>query len=128
MSDDNAPEAVIEINTTPLIDVLLVLLIMLIVTIPAHTHIVDLALPTQGETATRPVATVTISIDDSGAIRWNGEQLDGADALDQRLAVAATQMPKPDIVLRPHAKTAYRHVVAAMNAVRRHQIDSFTLP
>jgi biopolymer transport protein ExbD len=128
MSDDDAPEAVIEINTTPLIDVLLVLLIMLIVTIPAHTHVVDLVLPSPGEAVARPVTTVTISLDDSGAIRWNGERMDGPDALDRRLAVAAAQTPVPDIVLRPHAKTAYRHVVATMNAVRRHQIASFTLP
>jgi len=128
MSGEDDPEAVIEINTTPLIDVLLVLLIMLIVTIPAHTHVVDLVLPRAGETTSQPAGTVTISIDEAGGMDWNGEPLTGPDALDRRLAVVATQTPVPDIVLRPHARTAYRHVVAAMNAVRRHKIASFTLP
>jgi len=128
MNDDNAPEAVIEINTTPLIDVLLVLLIMLIVTIPAHTHVVDLVLPGPGEAVARPVGPVTIRLDPAGAISWNGEEIDGTDTLDRRLAALAQQKPGPDIVLRPHDKTAYRHVVAVMNMIRRHQIGSVTLP
>ena len=113
-------EPLSEINTTPLIDVMLVLLIMLIITIPIQLHSVDLNLPNANPPPpAAPPEVVTIDIDGAGQTRWNGEALDNAAALDARLDAAAAEAVAPELHLRADRRAKYRSVAAVMAAVQR---------
>lgn len=113
-------DVMVDINTTPLIDVMLVLLIMLIVTVPIQTHAVKLALPTASAAAPpAPPKIVTIDVDFDGSVLWNGAALAGRDALEARLRAAAREPVQPEIRLRPNKLARYESVVAVMAAVRR---------
>jgi biopolymer transport protein ExbD len=114
------PEVMIDINTTPLIDVMLVLLIMLIITIPIQLHSVNLNMPvgTPPPVTEQPVV-VTIDVDFDGTVYWNGEQVPSRDALEERL-VAAAQMPvQPEVHLRPNKLAEYKDVAAVMASAQR---------
>jgi biopolymer transport protein ExbD len=97
------PDVMVDINTTPLIDVMLVLLIMLIITIPIQLHAVNLNMP-QGAPppSVRPPVVVTIDIDFGGLVLWNGEALADRAALEARLQRAAAQPDQPEVHLRPN--------------------------
>ena len=100
------PEVMMDINTTPLIDVMLVLLIMLIITIPAQLHSVNLDMPQVGQNApkTEPVV-VKIEVDARNVVYWNGKPLASRTELDERLQEAARQQPQPELHVRAQAKT-----------------------
>ena len=114
------PEVMMDINTTPLIDVMLVLLIMLIITIPVQLHAVNMDMP-QASTSTPPVEpeVVRIEVDAAGTVRWNGQVLQGRQALEDRLQEAARQQPQPELHLRAHAKAKYEVVAAVMAGAQR---------
>lgn len=115
-----AHEPILEINTTPLIDVLLVLLIMLIVTIPASLHAVHTALPAPSAApATPPLPPVRVEVDASGAVRWNGQALDGPAALQARLLQLAAQSPQPALHIRAQDQARYGAVAAVLAAAQR---------
>jgi biopolymer transport protein ExbD len=121
MFEDPADECdpITDINTTPLIDVMLVLLIMLIVTIPLQTHSVRLDTPAAPAIAEQPPSVVRLGIEAGGALTWNGEPVRlGAD-LDARLRQAATAANPPEIHLHPDKSVAYAHVAAVMAAAQR---------
>ncbi|THF62734.1 ExbD/TolR family protein [Pseudothauera rhizosphaerae] len=122
------PEVMIDINTTPLIDVMLVLLIMLIVTIPIQLHSVDLNLP-QGNPPPPVVEpeVVRINIEGNGVIHWNGEALEGLAALESRLASAAGQATQPELHIRPDRAVPYQRVAAVMAAVQRNGLTRIGL-
>ena len=85
-------EVMIDINTTPLIDVMLVLIIMLIITIPVQLHSVNLNMPAGNPPPpTVPPVVVTIDVDFDGTVLWNGETLPDAAALDAKLRAAAAE-------------------------------------
>jgi biopolymer transport protein ExbD len=88
-------DAIADMNTTPLIDVMLVLLTLLIITLPLQTHAVKIDLPTAKPPTVVPPA-VTLAIDFDGTTSWNGTPVDRA-TLDAYLAAAAVQDPQPDI-------------------------------
>jgi len=114
------PDVMIDINTTPLIDVMLVLIIMLIITIPIQLHSVNLNLPTGNPPPpTAEPVVMTIDVDFDGAVLWNGEMLADADALDARLQQVAAQPDQPEVHLRPNKLVAYRSVAAVMAAAQR---------
>src|SRR5260370_8815303 len=84
------PDVMMDINTTPLIDVMLVLLVMLIITIPIQLHTVNLNMPAGNPPPpTREPVVVTIDIDFDGTVLWNGEALPHRPPLDHRLAQSA---------------------------------------
>ena len=113
-------DVLVEMNTTPLIDVMLVLLIMLIITIPIQTHEVTLDLPNGTPPATdSPPPVVTIDVDFDGALLWNGELLADRAALEARMQQAAAQPVQPEIHLRPNKLVAYGHVAAVMASAQR---------
>src|ERR1043165_3621045 len=91
-------EVMVDINTTPLIDVMLVLLIMLIITIPIQLHSVNLNMP-QGNPPppNQEPVVVTIDIDFDGTVLWNGEALPDRAALEAKLAQAAAQPDQPEV-------------------------------
>src|SRR5256885_14851411 len=114
------PEVMIDINTTPLIDVMLVLIIMLIITIPIQTHAVKLNMPVgTPPPPTTPPQVVTIDIDFDGTLIWNGETLSGRPALETRLRGAAATQDQPDMHLRPNQLVKYRNVAMVMASAQR---------
>jgi biopolymer transport protein ExbD len=114
------PEPMVEINTTPLVDVLLVLLVMLIITIPIQLNAVSLEMP--GRSAPqppRPPVVVQLDIDAAGQFRWNGEALADRGALEARLREAAAQADPPEIHVRPDPRAKYQAVAAALTSAQQ---------
>ena len=114
------PEVMIDINTTPLIDVMLVLLVMLIITIPIQLHSVNLNMPigTPPPPLQEPVV-ITVDVDFDGTIYWNGEILAGKAVLDERLTAAAAMPIQPEVHLRPNKLAEYKDVAMVMAAAQR---------
>ena len=114
------PDILVEINTTPLIDVMLVLLIMLIITIPLQTHAVKINMPVGTPPAlVKPPEVVQIDVDFDGTVLWNGQSLPGRAALEVRLAQVAAEPEQAEIHLRPNKLVAYSSVSAVMAAAQR---------
>ena len=118
-SSDPEPEVMVDINTTPLVDVLLVLLVMLIITIPIQLHSVNIEMPS-ADAPPPPVdpAVVRIDVTAEGRYLWDGEMLEGRAALEARLQAAA-QGEQPEIHLRPHRSARYDAVAGAMASAQR---------
>ena len=114
------PEVMIEMNATPLIDVMMVLLIMLIITIPAQLHSVnlDMPAPTQVQRKTDPVV-VRVDVGAGDVVSWNGKALTDRDELDARLKEAAALQPQPEIHIRSHAKARYATVAGVLAGAQR---------
>ncbi len=114
------PGVMIDINTTPLIDVMLVLLVMLIITIPIQLHSVNLNMPigTPPPPLEQPVV-ITVDVDFDGTIYWNGEILPNRTALEERLVSAAAMPVQPEVHLRPNKLAEYRDVAMVMAAAQR---------
>ncbi|NOS98152.1 MAG: biopolymer transporter ExbD [Methylotenera sp.] len=111
------PDVIAEMNTTPLIDVMLVLLIMLIITIPIQTHAVKLNMPTGNPPAlSEPPKVVQIDIAANGTVTWNGSVMATKTELEENIKAAAATNPQPEIHLRPD-KTANYEVVAMVMAL-----------
>ena len=119
-SSKGDPEVMVDINTTPLIDVMLVLIIMLIITIPIQTHAVKLNMPV-GIPPTKTVEPeiVTIDVDFDGTLIWNGQVLSGRPELEARLRGIAGQQVQPELHLRPNKLVKYRHVATVMASAQR---------
>ncbi|MES3002218.1 MAG: biopolymer transporter ExbD [Pseudomonadota bacterium] len=121
LGSDSEAEVMADINTTPLVDVLLVLLVMLIITIPIQLHSVQIEMP--GRNAPPPLTepqVVRLDITPAGAFVWNGEVLAGRGALEERLQQAASAQPEqPEIHLRPDRLAKYDMVAAALAAAQR---------
>src|SRR6185295_12842638 len=102
------PDVMIDINTTPLIDVMLVLLVMLIITLPIQLHSVNLNMPTGNPPPplVKP-EVVKLDIDGSGTIYWNGEIVPGRADLEERITLAANQGVQPEVHLRPDKDSKY---------------------
>ncbi len=113
-------EVLSEMNTTPLIDVMLVLLVMLIITIPIQLHSVDLNMPAGNPPPllVKP-EVVQIDIGANNAIRWNGDVIKETANLEAKLSAAAKQSVQPELHLRPDKHAAYKTVAAIMAAVQR---------
>jgi len=119
-SGGGEPEVMAEMNTTPLIDVMLVLLIMLIITIPIQLHSVNLNMPTGNPPPpTAPPVVVTIDIDFDGTILWNGEIIPDRPALEARLANTAAMPDQPEVHLRPNKLVEYKAVAMVMASAQR---------
>ena len=113
------PTVMVEINTTPLIDVMLVLLIMLIITIPIQLHSVTLDAPTVvRKPPPEPPPAVAVEVDADGVVRWNGEALPAARRSTSGCAAAAVP-DAPELHLRPDPAAAYKHVAAVLAAAQR---------
>jgi biopolymer transport protein ExbD len=114
------PEVMVDINTTPLVDVLLVLLVMLIITIPIQLHSVNIEMP--GTNAPPPQVRpeiVQVDVTPAGQFLWNGQVLANREALEARLREAAAQPEQPEIHLRPHRSAKYDTVAGALSSAQR---------
>ncbi|MDP1900941.1 MAG: biopolymer transporter ExbD [Rubrivivax sp.] len=117
---DDAP--MMDINTTPLIDVMLVLLIMFIITIPIQTHAVKMNMPVPSSSPPpRPPEIIRIDVDFDGTIGWNGEVLQPGDraGLEWRLGVVASQPDQAEVHLRPNKLVTYKHVAMILATAQR---------
>ncbi len=117
----NAPMS--EINTTPLVDVMLVLLIIFMITAPLLTHSVKIDLPTASNEPTnaQPDA-ITVSFNAEGQLFWDDEPI-SETVLEQRLAAAAAQTPQPEMHLRADRNTRYEVIARLMADARQAGIE-----
>ena len=114
------PEVMLDINTTPLIDVMLVLIIMLIITIPIQTHAVKLNMPVGSPPPPLvPPEVVTIEVDFDGTLIWNGLVLADRAELEARLRGAASMPVQPELHLRPNKLVKYDRVAMVMASAQR---------
>ena len=121
-SPGGSDEAVCDMNTTPLIDVMLVLLVMLIVTIPIQTHAVKLDLPPPNApppaSNVQPVV-VNLEIDFDGTPIWNGSPVSSRAQLDRYFTDIAAQIPQPEVHLRPNRLAKYDAVARTLADAQR---------
>lgn len=127
-SSGGEPEVMLEMNTTPLIDVMLVLLVMLIITLPIQTHAVNLDLPT-GNPPPPPVPpqVVTIDIDFDGSISWNGTPVTSESDLLAHVQSAANEPDQPEIHLNPNKLVNYGAVIHVMADAQRYGLTKLGL-
>jgi biopolymer transport protein ExbD len=119
-SGDGDPEVMIDINTTPLIDVMLVLLVMLIITIPIQTHAVKLNMPVgTPPPPLTPPEVITVEVDFDGTVLWNGDTVPDRPTLEAKFRGAAAQPVQPEFHLRPNKLVAYKHVAGVMASAQR---------
>src|ERR1043165_6004525 len=116
----NEPDVMLDINTTPLIDVMLVLLVMLIITIPIQLHSVNLNMPV-GNPPPPPVQPeiVKIDVDEKSVVYWNGEPVADRATLEAKLAAEAAKPAQPELHLRPNKKSKYDVVAGVMASAQR---------
>ncbi len=108
-----------EINMTPLVDVMLVLLIIFIITVPVLTHSVKLDLPrAQNQANEVKPQTVVVSVTRDGSTHWNETPVSAAE-LESRLRVAAAEASQPEVHIRADRKVEYEHVARTMAAAQR---------
>ncbi|MFM1991719.1 MAG: hypothetical protein RJA99_4676 [Pseudomonadota bacterium] len=109
-----------EINTTPLVDVMLVLLVIFIITAPLLTHAIKLDLPgAPAPVSAEKPETVTLSIDAKEALFWNDTPLADTAALRERLVEAAKRMPQPELHLRADREVRYQRIAEVMAAAQQ---------
>ena len=118
-SGGGEPEVLVDINTTPLIDVMLVLLIMLIITIPMQMHAVKMNLPVNDSQPSVPPPVVQVNVGADGAIMWNGAVISGQPDLDAHMASVAAQATQPEIHLLPDNAAPYRYVAEVLASAQR---------
>ena len=114
------PDVMIEINTTPLIDVMLVLLVMLIITLPIQLHSVNLNMPVGNPPPplVKP-EVVKLDIDPSSVVYWNGEAMPDRATLESKIYEAAQQAVQPEVHLRPDKGAKYAIVAGVMASAQR---------
>ena len=120
----NEGEALCDINTTPLIDVMLVLLIMFIITIPIMTHAVKLDMPmpnNQPPPEVRP-EVIELEVDFDGAVVWNGTVVKDLATLETYLRSESNLEPQKEIHLRPDRRAKYGTVASVLAAAQRNRM------
>lgn len=121
------PNADPTINTTPLIDVMLVMLVMFIITVPPPTHSVDVTLPSDVALPVDIRDQNRITIDAADVIRWNGEAVDLAE-LGLLVKRASERAEPATLMLEPAARARYLRVDAAIGAIRRNGATRIAFP
>ena len=108
-------EPMMEMNMTPMIDVMLVLIIMFITTLPVANHAVNLNMPNNTPTAPppEPPEVIKIDVDFDGTISWNGEVVNRSQ-MEDRFVAAAAKNPQPEIHLQPNRLVPYKAVAGVM--------------
>ena len=121
----DSDEPMMDINTTPLIDVMLVLLIMFIITIPIQTHAVKIDLPTPSDAPAPPIDPQRnkIAIDQNGTVFWNAGPVD-LNTLRQYLELTTTIRPTPELHIQPHPEARYEVVDQVLAVIKRAEVQS----
>jgi biopolymer transport protein ExbD len=125
-SDDGSP--MMEMNTTPLIDVMLVLLIMFIITIPVATHSIDIDLPVANPPDTPPPDVDPIKnkvvLTPDNQILWNGNAIDGPTLLSL-LQESLTYPVEPELQFQPDPQASYELSAKTLNVIKQSQVTKF---
>ena len=123
-SDNTSGEPMMDINMTPLIDVMLVLLIMFIITIPIQTHAVKLDLPQDSNTPPPPILPTKnkIVVTAQGAILWNGTPVN-PEQLRQYLEISQQMNPIPELHLQPEPEARYETVDEVLAITKRARVE-----
>jgi len=117
-SEDKHSKPMADINITPMVDVMLVLLVIFIITAPLFTHAIKLDLPTaQSAPAPEKPDTISLSINVQGKVFWNNDEIAPA-ALESKLATAAQKKPMPELQLRADKETRYEVIAQVMSAAQ----------
>lgn len=114
-----------QVNVTPLIDVMLVLLVILIITLPVATHAVKLNLP-QGQAVTPP-PSVRVDIYSGGEMYWNDEHVESVDQLLPRFEAVARQANPPAVKIVPDKRAPYERVAQVLAAAQRSRVQSLSV-
>jgi biopolymer transport protein ExbD len=126
VASTESDEPMMDINTTPLIDVMLVLLIMFIITIPIQTHAVEIDLPQPDPTSTPPPILPEknkINVTPDGRILWNEAAID-LPTLENYLVQSTQRNPVPELHLQPHPEARYGLVDEVLAATKRANVTS----
>jgi biopolymer transport protein ExbD len=119
------PVELVDLNTTPLIDVMLVLLVMLIITIPIQTHAVKLDMPRPNSQPppelVEPVI-IQVGVDFDGTITWDGNTVPDEATLENYMRRTAKQDPQPEMHLRPNRLANYGQVAVVLAAAQRNGV------
>jgi biopolymer transport protein ExbD len=117
-TQDEPDEVMNEINMTPLVDVMLVLLIIFIITVPVMKHAVNIDLPrASSEPELTKPQNILFSVTADGSYYWNDQKIDDAE-FKQRLAVEAAKDPQPELHIRGDKQVRYERVAQALSAAR----------
>jgi biopolymer transport protein ExbD len=117
------PEPMMVMNMTPLIDVMLVLIIMLIITIPKEMHSVNLNMPVgHPPPPTTPPQIITIDIDFDGTILWDNTEVPNRATLEAKFADVAAMAEQPEVHIRPNKLVEYKVVAGVMAVAQRHGV------
>ena len=121
--DGDDDEIISEINMTPLVDVMLVLLIIFIITVPVLTHSVKVDLPRANNQPNQiQNKPITISVNKQGQIYWNESLIDHTH-LSQKLQQIAQQQPQPEVHIRGDRKVEYEYVMQVMAEAQRNGVQ-----
>ncbi|EGY02112.1 biopolymer transport ExbD protein [Nitrospirillum viridazoti Y2] len=117
---DDDGEVVSAINTTPLVDIMLVLLIIFLITVPVVTHTVNVDLPKERNqpTKTKP-ENIVIAVNRDGDIFWNESKVPDYSALLEKLKVRAVEQPQPEVHIRGDKNARYEYVGRVVVAAQR---------
>ena len=117
--DSGEPQVLMDINTTPLIDVMLVLLVMLIITIPIQFHAVNLDMPV-GAPPTNNIKPekIQIDIDENSIVYWQGEAVT-AEILEANMATVGQQASQPEVHIRPNKASKYAVFANVLSTSKR---------
>ncbi|MCX7036816.1 MAG: biopolymer transporter ExbD [Proteobacteria bacterium] len=117
-------EPLCDVNTTPLIDVMLVMLVMLIITLPISTHAVklDMPRPTDAPPPTTQPRVISIEVDYDGSVIWNGTPVTGIAQVDSFFRQEAELEPQAEIHIQPDRRAKYDVVANVMASAQRHKM------
>ncbi|MFM0662955.1 ExbD/TolR family protein [Paraburkholderia sediminicola] len=117
-------EVIATINTTPLVDVMLVLLIIFLITIPVVNHTVPVQLPQQ---KVRPLESrpdnILLAVDRAGKVYWNEQPITDEESLRARLFAMASKVPQPDVQIRGDMRTRYEAIAKVVDACKSAGIE-----
>jgi biopolymer transport protein ExbD len=118
-------EPMMDINMTPLIDVMLVLLIMFIITIPVMTHAVKLDMPRPDQTNQQQIQpeVINLTIDFDNTILWNGTVIPNVDVLDGYFRTEAAKDPQPELHINPNKRASYDIVARVLASAQRNHLN-----
>ena len=113
-------EPMMEMNMTPMIDVMLVLIVMMIITIPKANHSVNLNMPVgTPPPPTKEPVVITIDVDFDGTILWDNAVIPDRGTLEAKLTEVAAQADQPEVHLRPNKLVSYKVVAGVMASAQR---------
>ena len=122
-NDGKPAQPMSDINVTPMVDVMLVLLVIFIISAPLFTHAIRLDLPAaDAAPAPQPTETVTVAIDGAGVIHWNDAPVT-QEELSARFALAAKTEPQPELQLRADKATRYEVIAQVMAAAQNNGLN-----